>query len=94
MSLGYVLISSALPGSLYPALGIIGLCYGRLYDMEAAKDYHEVNEENLECYGAHCFRLTFIIMAAVSLFGCSVCLVLVHRTKAFYARIVQNSLAT
>ncbi|CAM6115165.1 unnamed protein product [Calypogeia fissa] len=136
MSLGYVLISSALPGSLYPALIVIGFCYGaqwslmpaitselfglkrfatlfnaisiaspigayflsvqvtgRLYDMEAAKDQREVSTVDFECYGAHCFRLTFIILAAVSLLGCTVCSVLVHRTKAFYARIVQNSQA-
>ncbi|CAM6108475.1 unnamed protein product [Calypogeia fissa] len=136
MCLGYVLVSSATPGSLYPALVIIGLCYGaqwslmpaitselfglswfatlfntitiaspigayflsvqvfgRLYDMEAAKvdSYHQANgDEDLECYGAHCFRLTFIILAGVSLFGCSICLVLVRRTKPFYDRILHN----
>ncbi|CAM6108477.1 unnamed protein product [Calypogeia fissa] len=137
MALGYVLVSSGIPGSLFPALVIIGLCFGaqwtlmpamtselfgmrrfatlfniitiasptgayflsvqvfgRLYDMEAVKgtEYHQANDdEDLQCYGAHCFRLTFIILAAVSLFGCSICLLLVRRTKAFYVRILHNA---
>lgn len=137
LALGYIMISSAIPGCLYPALTIIGLCYGaqwslmpaitselfglsrfatlfntisiaspigaywlsvqvagRLYDAEAEKDsYHQLNSDDaLECFGAHCFRLTFIILAAVSVFGCAVCVLLVHRTKRFYSRILQNSL--
>ncbi|KAL2611362.1 hypothetical protein R1flu_023054 [Riccia fluitans] len=72
---------------------------GRIYDYEAEKEgipvplindldgipiFRWLKSSELLCNGAQCFRMTFIIMAIVSFFGCLVCLILVARTKTFY----------
>ncbi|KAG0623939.1 hypothetical protein M758_3G213000 [Ceratodon purpureus] len=41
----------------------------------------------LLCHGPDCFRITFIILAAVCVFGCAVCLWLFARTKRFYVQV-------
>ncbi|KAL3682568.1 hypothetical protein R1sor_000590 [Riccia sorocarpa] len=76
---------------------------GRIYDYEAAKQksgtqlighlkpvgiHRWLNSSDLLCHGAHCFRLTFIIMAAVSFCGCLISLILVSRTRKFYYQVV------
>ncbi|CAI5473638.1 unnamed protein product [Closterium sp. Yama58-4] len=58
-----------------------GMIAGYLYDREAEKDHVH------ECYGAHCFRLTFFIMAAVCLFGVCMNLILILRTRVVYASL-------
>lgn len=135
---GHLFIAFALPGSLYVASVIIGLCLGAqwpvifaviselfglkyystlynfggaasplgsyllsvkvagyLYDKEARRQHahramqglvepsHDSNHQ-LTCVGARCFRLTFIIMTIVTLFGFLVSLTLVLRTREFY----------
>lgn len=136
---GHLFIAFALPGSLYVASVIIGLCFGAqwpvifaviselfglkyystlynfgaaasplgsyllsvkvagyLYDKEAKIQHaHRVTQGLAEpsqhsnllqptCVGVHCFRLTFIIMTIVTLFGSLVSLILVFRTREFY----------
>ncbi|KAG6551713.1 hypothetical protein Mapa_006802 [Marchantia paleacea] len=75
---------------------------GHIYDYEARQERTTAPVVNtsglgflrwfksgeLLCHGPHCFRLTFIIMAAVSFFGCLVGFILVARTRKFYARVV------
>ncbi|KAM1053555.1 hypothetical protein ACFX13_001095 [Malus domestica] len=62
---------------------------GHIYDKEANKQLaakglvREVGEE-LTCVGGECFKLSFIVIAAVTLFGTFVSLVLVMRTRKFY----------
>lgn len=54
---------------------------GYLYDKVASEDDHS-------CYGNHCFRTSFMIMAAMAMLGSLVALVLFFRTKKFYATLV------
>ncbi|CAN8316153.1 unnamed protein product [Cochlearia groenlandica] len=54
---------------------------GYLYDKVASEDDHS-------CYGNHCFRSSFMIMAGMALFGSLVAFVLFIRTKKFYATLV------
>ncbi|GLJ25153.1 hypothetical protein SUGI_0481060 [Cryptomeria japonica] len=68
---------------------------GKLYDKEARKQYFSAQllqganapataHNKLTCMGHECFRLSFIIMALVSLFGALVSCILVFRTRKFY----------
>uniref|UniRef100_A0A0D6QSX1 Uncharacterized protein n=1 Tax=Araucaria cunninghamii TaxID=56994 RepID=A0A0D6QSX1_ARACU len=128
---GHVFIAFALPGSLYVASIVIGLCFGAqwpvlfaviselfglkyyatlynfgaaasplgsyllsvktagyLYDREARKQngLHQQAPagSKLTCTGHECFRLSFIIMTSVTLFGAFVSFILVMRTRKFY----------
>ncbi|CAL9007687.1 unnamed protein product [Prunus brigantina] len=62
---------------------------GYLYDKEAKKQMaalglqRKVGDE-LNCVGGQCFKLSFIILAVVALFGALVSLLLVVRTRKFY----------
>lgn len=58
---------------------------GYIYDKTAS------GEENT-CYGSHCFRLSFIIMASVAFFGFLVAIVLFFRTKTLYRQILVKRL--
>ncbi|KAL2633339.1 hypothetical protein R1flu_004818 [Riccia fluitans] len=71
---------------------------GRIYDYEAEQEGNVGlwlrDSSELLCDGARCFRLSFIIMAGVSVFGCLVCLMLVARTKRFYKQLVYARVET
>ncbi|KDP30491.1 hypothetical protein JCGZ_16170 [Jatropha curcas] len=62
---------------------------GQLYDIEAnkqlaAKGLKRQHGQELSCIGTECFKLSFIIITAVTLFGTFVSLILVLRTRKFY----------
>ncbi|KAK1572603.1 hypothetical protein Q3G72_035090 [Acer saccharum] len=62
---------------------------GHLYDKEAEKQMAASGRvrkagEDLDCIGVECFKLSFIIISAATLFGCLVSLILVIRTRKFY----------
>ncbi|XP_057425032.1 protein NUCLEAR FUSION DEFECTIVE 4-like [Lotus japonicus] len=62
---------------------------GYLYDREAKKQLAMARVsrnagEELNCIGASCFKLSFVIITAATLFGAIVSLVLVARTVKFY----------
>jgi hypothetical protein len=62
---------------------------GHLYDKEAKKQLAALGLERkageaLNCDGVDCFKLSFLIMTAVTLFGSLVSFVLVLRTRKFY----------
>ncbi|XP_057982025.1 uncharacterized protein LOC131167293 [Malania oleifera] len=62
---------------------------GHLYDKEALRQMKVVgmtrrSGQDLSCTGVRCYRLSFIIIAAATLFGCLVSLILVVRTRKFY----------
>jgi MFS family permease len=62
---------------------------GPLYDREAKKQLVALGLERkagkaLNCNGVECFKLSFIIITAVTLFGSLVSIVLVLRTRKFY----------
>ncbi|KAF3434043.1 hypothetical protein FNV43_RR25146 [Rhamnella rubrinervis] len=62
---------------------------GHLYDKEATKQMVALGHtrkagEELDCNGVECFKLAFIIITAVTLFGTLVSLVLAIRTRKFY----------
>ncbi|KAJ0044447.1 hypothetical protein Pint_05969 [Pistacia integerrima] len=62
---------------------------GYLYDREAEKQMvasglRRNSGEDLSCVGVECFKLSFIIITAATLFGCLISLILVVRTKKFY----------
>lgn len=145
MILGHVLFATALPGSLYVASVVLGLCYGvhvaimvptaselfglrhfgmiynfmimgnplgslllsgmlagYLYDQESGKSpsVHGIDENILAryflrdsidslsskatCLGAHCFQLTFCIMAMVCVVGFILNIILTLRIRRVY----------
>ncbi|PIA62426.1 hypothetical protein AQUCO_00200443v1 [Aquilegia coerulea] len=55
---------------------------GYIYDKEALPDSGNI------CTGAHCFLLSFLIMASVSLLGFFTALGLFFRTRRFYKQII------
>ncbi|XP_010509061.1 PREDICTED: protein NUCLEAR FUSION DEFECTIVE 4-like [Camelina sativa] len=62
---------------------------GYLYDVEADKQNKTLRitrkgVQDLSCIGTSCFKLSFIIITAVTLFGVFVSTILVIRTKTFY----------
>ncbi|KAI6685203.1 hypothetical protein NL676_031116 [Syzygium grande] len=62
---------------------------GMLYDREALKELSRKglsrdSVKELTCMGRHCYRLSFIILTLVTLFGALVSLILVGRTREFY----------
>ncbi|KAK9158614.1 hypothetical protein Scep_005188 [Stephania cephalantha] len=62
---------------------------GHLYDKEAAKQMNALGlkrEEgkDLSCKGVECYRMSFIIITAATIFGTLISLVLVWRTRKFY----------
>lgn len=62
---------------------------GHLYDKEAEKQMAAMGlkreaGKQLTCNGGECFKLSFIIITAVTILGALVSLVLVLRTKKFY----------
>lgn len=62
---------------------------GHFYDREAlkqmaAKGITRRAGEDLTCDGVECYRLSFLIITATTLFGCVVSLVLYLRTRNFY----------
>lgn len=59
---------------------------GYLYDKEAKKQLTAARKtgEELICNGVVCFKMAFVIITAVCLFGTLVSLVLVIRTRKFY----------
>ncbi|KAA8550321.1 hypothetical protein F0562_002005 [Nyssa sinensis] len=65
---------------------------GFLYDKEALKELamkglDKSSMKELTCTGTHCYRLSFIIVGLVTLFGVLASLVLVMRTREFYKDI-------
>jgi hypothetical protein len=62
---------------------------GHLYDKEAEKQLAALGlqrraGEDLNCTGVECFKMSFIIITAVTFFGALVSLILVFRTGKFY----------
>lgn len=69
-----------------------GLIAGYLYDIEAAKDSGGSQLFGKEvCNGAHCFRLTFYVMAAVSASGALMTTVLTYRIRSVYFALYRKS---
>lgn len=62
---------------------------GHLYDKEANRQMKALgltrkHGESLNCVGTECFKLAFIIITVVTVFGALVSLILVFRTRKFY----------
>jgi hypothetical protein len=62
---------------------------GMLYDREALKELAKMgldrsSVKELTCLGSQCYRLSFIVLAAVTFFGALISLILVARTREFY----------
>ncbi|KAM5559712.1 protein NUCLEAR FUSION DEFECTIVE 4-like [Rosa sericea] len=62
---------------------------GNLYDAEAKKQLKALGKtrkagQDLTCVGVECYKLAFVIIAAVALFGSLVSFILVIRTRKFY----------
>lgn len=55
---------------------------GHLYDVEARK---QNGGKDLTCMGVQCFKMSFIIITAVTALGAMISLLLVWRTKKFYS---------
>ncbi|KAJ8768658.1 hypothetical protein K2173_023562 [Erythroxylum novogranatense] len=62
---------------------------GKLYDREALKELAKKgldrpSVKELTCIGVQCYRVPFIILSSVTLFGALISLILVIRTRDFY----------
>ncbi|GKA17177.1 major facilitator superfamily domain protein [Tanacetum coccineum] len=62
---------------------------GRLYDKEAlkqmkAKGVERKKGQDLSCIGVDCYKMSFIIITAATLFACLISFILVIRTRKFY----------
>ncbi|KAE8652748.1 uncharacterized protein LOC101204150 [Cucumis sativus] len=57
---------------------------GKLYDAEALREGKKMTGRGINCSGAHCFGGSFTILAASTLFGALVMLVLAYRTREYY----------
>lgn len=75
-----------------------GLIAGYIYDREAAKDsarllflWPSLLEKAQVCTGAHCFRLTFYIMAGVCTFGVLLTTLLTCRIRVVYVSLYAKS---
>jgi MFS family permease len=72
------------------------LLAGFLYDLEAAKQAAEDDDDQASstlCSGVHCYRTVFIVMAAVSMLGFFLDVLLTLRTRKLYASIRRDKLA-
>lgn len=63
---------------------------GHLYDQEAERQMRILGKfrqdgEELDCVGVECFKVSFLIITAVTVFGAFVSVILVVRTRKFYA---------
>ncbi|KAL8218275.1 hypothetical protein R6Q57_021648 [Mikania cordata] len=63
---------------------------GHLYDREAERQMKVLGivrkaGEDLKCVGVECFKVSFLIITAVAVFGALISVVLVMRTRKFYA---------
>ncbi|KAL8257759.1 hypothetical protein R6Q59_029800 [Mikania micrantha] len=63
---------------------------GHLYDREAERQMKVLGivrkaGEDLKCAGVECFKVSFLIITAVAVFGALISVVLVVRTRKFYA---------
>lgn len=63
---------------------------GNLYDREAERQMKVLGivrkaGEDLNCVGVECFKVAFLIITAVTVFGAFVSVILVVRTRKFYA---------
>ncbi|XP_076952291.1 protein NUCLEAR FUSION DEFECTIVE 4-like [Bidens hawaiensis] len=63
---------------------------GQLYDREARRQMEALGiarraGESLDCVGVDCYKVSFLIITAVTVFGTFVSLILVARTRKFYA---------
>ncbi|CAO2813770.1 unnamed protein product [Amaranthus hypochondriacus] len=63
-----------------------GLLAGLLYDAEATITPSGGNE----CYGNHCYRLCFLIMASACTVGCALDILMASRTKDLYVKIAAS----
>ncbi|RZC87456.1 hypothetical protein C5167_035997 [Papaver somniferum] len=60
---------------------------GYIYDAEAA-----IDDDGTVCKGAHCFMVSFFIMAVVSILGFLIALALFFRTRRFYKQVIYGRL--
>ncbi|KAL0335668.1 UNVERIFIED_CONTAM: hypothetical protein Sradi_4778700 [Sesamum radiatum] len=70
-------------GSYILSVRVIGYIYDREESLEVGSS---------SCNGAHCFRLSFFILAAVSFAGALVALAFMIKTRAQYARIISRKI--
>ncbi|KAF5959373.1 hypothetical protein HYC85_000582 [Camellia sinensis] len=90
--LGHLLIAFNVPSGLYIASIIIGFCFGAQWPLLFAIISEEVERQgairkagqDLNCVGVDCFKLSFIIITAVTVLGALVSVLLVIRTRKFY----------
>ncbi|KAG6537317.1 protein NUCLEAR FUSION DEFECTIVE 4-like [Zingiber officinale] len=76
----FMLLGNPLGATLFSSL-----LAGYLYDQEAARQHSVfLHEDSSSCYGPHCFRLTFFILAAVCSLGTLLCIILTERIRPVY----------
>ncbi|KAI3936204.1 hypothetical protein MKW92_027620 [Papaver armeniacum] len=87
LTLLFTIISELFGLRFYSTLFNCGQLASPIAPIEAHKQFPNlghVSVKELTCIGVHCYRLSFIIMAAVTGFGALASFILVIRTRKFY----------
>lgn len=72
-------------GNPLGALLFSGLLAGYVYDNEAAKQQAlDISSSSTSCLGPNCFRLTFLVLAAVCGVGTILTIILTYRIRPVY----------
>lgn len=75
-------------GTIFNAIAIASPCGSYLLSVRVVGYIYDLESYNRKCTGSHCFLLSFVIMAAVSLLGFGVSLALFFRTRKFYDQVL------
>ncbi|CAN7009775.1 unnamed protein product [Brassica oleracea var. botrytis] len=76
-------------GTIFYTIGIASPVGSYIFSVKViGYFYDKVASEDHSCYGSHCFRTSFVIMAVMSVLGSLISFVLFLRAKKFYATLV------
>ncbi|WZZ49399.1 hypothetical protein YC2023_049506 [Brassica napus] len=76
-------------GTIFYTIGIASPVGSYIFSVKViGYFYDKVASEDHSCYGSHCFRTSFVIMAVMSVLGSLISFALFLRTKKFYATLV------
>lgn len=75
-------------GTIFNAIGVASPCGSYILSVRVVGYIYDVESRERSCVGSHCFVLSFMIMAVVTLMGAGFALALFFRTREFYERVL------
>lgn len=75
-------------GTIFNAIGIASPCGSYILSVRVVGYIYDMESQKRTCVGNHCFMLSFMIMALVTLMGAGFALVLFFRTREFYEQVL------